>query len=111
MHRGPYTIEDARYSVELRTMLAYPYGTRAFLQDPSILRDIATVYPGIWQTIQLMNQIFFRARDASNQSQEALCKWRFPAGVFNLLIQLGRQEVSESHVLRESRKYYLSIPT
>jgi|GEM_PF-4505658 len=109
MLRGTYTIEDARYSVELRTMLAYPYGTFAYLTDPYVLRDIATVYPAVWQSIHFMNQLFFRSQGAFNQPHEALRKWRVPRAVFNLLIQLGRQEVSEPHVLREAKKCYLSI--
>jgi len=105
MLRGPYTIEDARYSVELRTMLAYPYGTNAWLSNYYVLKDIVEVYPEVWSAIpatmrQQSPRVFLR------KHLEGDSDFRVSRKLFNLLMRVGRQEISPAVAIRWLRRQY-----
>jgi len=99
MLRGPYTIEDARYSVELRTMLAYPYGTNAWLPNFYALKDIVEVYPEVWNAVpaSIRQQ---SARVFLKRHIEGKSDFRVSRKLLNLLLRVGRQEISPAVAIR-----------
>jgi hypothetical protein len=105
MLRRPHTLEDARYSIELRTMLAYPYGTNAWLSNHYVLKDLVEVYPEVWSaipaTIRQQSPRVFLKRHLEGESE-----LRVSRKLFNLFLKVGRQEISPTVAIRWLRSHY-----
>jgi len=109
MRRGPYTIEEARYSVELRTMLAYPYGTNAWLTNCYVLKDIIDVYPEVWNAVPAPIK-HTSHRFPPRRSHDAESGYMVPLTLFNLLLRVGRQEISPLVAIRWLRAHFRQTP-
>jgi len=99
MDRKPYTIESVRDACEIRTMLAYPYGTRAWLPNQYVLDDIKDAYPGVWQEWLINSAASAEKRGLLGSLRERISKKISDIAAFNLFLQLARRELSEQDAI------------
>jgi hypothetical protein len=88
-----FTQEYQRYVVELRTMLAYPHGTRAILQDELVLQEIVNVYPVAWNCF-----LTFSTNTKTwplIPKRPSRTRVNVSTNVFNIFLNLGRREITE----------------
>ncbi len=97
-------VTERRFACEIRTMLAVAYGQRLWMQWPSVVGDIADVYPEVWAVVRNLEQenqggvlsVFRRFSTA---------EYRVPRPILNVLLQLGRQEITEDVAIADIRRF------
>ena len=95
-------IKERRFACEIRTVLAVPYGQRLWMQWPSVVRDIAEVYPDVWAIVRKLEQqnpLGFRGLF----KQLSTAEYRVPRAILNVLLQLGRQEITQESAMAQIR--------
>jgi hypothetical protein len=83
-------------------MLAVPYGQRLWMQWASVVADIADVYPEVWADVRSLeheNAGVFRGVFRRFSTAE----YRVPRPILNVLLQLGRQEITEDVAMADIR--------
>lgn len=100
MDRKPFTIDSIRDACEIRTMLAYPYGTRTWLVNRYVLEDISEAYPAVWKSWrELQSSRFSQSRGFLNR----IFRWRsknVSLKAFNVFLQLGRREIEDHEAIK-----------
>lgn len=101
---APRIVRQRRFVCEIRTMLAVPYGQHLWMQWPSVVRDIADVYPDVWDVVRKLerqNPGGFRGVFRRFSTAE----YRVPRPILNVLLQLGRQEITEDVAISAIRRF------
>ena len=101
MDRKPYTIESVRDACEIRTMLAYPYGTRTWLPNQYVLDDIKDAYPGVWQEWLAKRSFPLERASPYVRLRRYVLTWVLSVSVLNVLLQLARRELAEQDAIAE----------
>ena len=97
-------VTERRFACEIRTMLAVAYGQRLWMQWPCVVGDIADVYPKVWAVVRQLerqNPGAFRGLFGRFSTVE----YRVPRPILNVLLQLGRQEITEDVAIADIRRF------
>jgi hypothetical protein len=98
------SVRELRFACEIRTMLAVSYGQRLWMQWPCVVGDIADVYPKVWAVVRQLerqNPGVFRGVFRRFSTAE----YRVPRPILNVLLQLGRQEITEDVAMADIRRF------
>jgi hypothetical protein len=109
MNRKLYTLETVRDAVEIRTMLAYPYGTSAWIFNADVHHDIAAAYSDVWLYFHHLNHQCNSQLDSSNKSINKIRSKSSSLRAFNVLLKLARREITEDDAKLMIRKIVIGL--
>jgi hypothetical protein len=100
MNRKPHTLESVRDAIEIRAMLAYPYGTKAWFTNLNVMEEIGEAYPEAWrECLSCLNV------DPGETGSTLRTRYpRIPVRLFNVMLKLGRRETTEVQAIMELRR-------